>query len=90
MNSEPAPVAEDVIYEVADETDRPPLDLPPLHDIIDTDALESIVHSLPVGQITFTYAGCTVSVDSSGRVCTDPGGVMDAATSDCTDRCEAE
>ncbi len=45
---------------------------PPLHETIDTDALESLIESATRGRarasVTFAYHGYTVRVDSSGDV----------------------
>ncbi|MFC4245541.1 HalOD1 output domain-containing protein [Natribaculum luteum] len=45
---------------------------PPLHETIDTDALESLIESATRGRaqatVTFAYHGYTIQVDSSGAV----------------------
>ena len=50
---------------VAEATDRDPMDLPPLMDTIDTDALDAIFDSASDTvdfKQTFEYAGCAVTV----------------------------
>lgn len=50
---------------VAEATDRDPMDLPPLMDTIDADALDAFIDrgSDTVGsKLTFEYAGCSVTV----------------------------
>ncbi|WP_135823687.1 HalOD1 output domain-containing protein [Halorussus ruber] len=67
-----------VVNAVADETGRDPKALPPLHDVVDTDALETIVAREPttslIGgesdavEVTIEYAGRVVTVSSTGEV----------------------
>jgi hypothetical protein len=59
-----------VIQVVASATDRDPLELPPLHDCVDADALDTIVASRDAGdvRVSFTYADVEVVVESSGWV----------------------
>lgn len=59
-----------VVMAVAAATGRTAASIEPLHETIDTDALDSLVDptgSDPV-RVTFTYAGTTVTVDSTRRV----------------------
>lgn len=57
-----------VVVAVADVTDTHPTDLPPLYDVVDPDALDAIFRPSGDGQpgpgvhVTFTMAGCTVSI----------------------------
>lgn len=56
-----------VLEAVADAEDTDPLNLPPLYDAVDTDALEALFEPLPhggtrTGRIEFTYHGYDVSV----------------------------
>lgn len=56
-------VSSRVICAVADASDVSPTDLPPLYDVIDPDALDSLVYSvLPGGSIEFDYADTAVTV----------------------------
>lgn len=44
---------------------------PPLHDVVDTDALESLFERTPDGataSVSFAYCGYTVRVDATGDV----------------------
>lgn len=72
-----ADVSTAVVMAVADTTDTPPDELPPLYDVIDPDALDTIFQSGRVGRsgagihVTFTMAGCTVSV-RDGNVTVTP------------------
>lgn len=68
------PPSQRVITEIAAATDTDPLDLGPLYDVLDPDALDQLFRrrpsgeSRPAGQIIFTMAGCEVRVSSSGDV----------------------
>lgn len=50
------------------------MDLPPLQDVVDSDALNAIVESFETGtgwtpgSVTFNYGGCIVVVDGGGDV----------------------
>ena len=64
-------VSSAVVLAVADATDTSPFELPPLYDSIDPDALDAVFQSGVDGRsrseisVTFTMAGCTVTVDAS-------------------------
>lgn len=51
-----------------------PLELPPLYDAMDPDALDALfanddgLSSTRAGTVSFPYADCTVFVDGTGRV----------------------
>lgn len=62
--------SERVVRVVADETGVDPLDLPPLYDTIDTDALNAAVDGLESGSVRFDYAGLSVTVGGDGSVTT--------------------
>jgi hypothetical protein len=58
---------------VGTATDRDPTALPPLHDYLDTEALNRVVTGAADGhgtdvRISFTYAGTEVFLDSEGLV----------------------
>lgn len=59
-----------VVQAVADADGVDPLDLPqPLGEVIDTDALDSLVQERGFnGKITFSYLGYQVTVKSTGQV----------------------
>lgn len=73
-NDVSTPLSQRVITEVAKELDADPLEIEPLYNVIDPDALNQLFES-PArqgtrrsGQVTFTLAGCEVSVHSEGSV----------------------
>lgn len=57
-----------VIQAVAASTDTDPLELPPLYDRLDSDALDAVVRGLDNGTVQFRYVGHTVTVHSDGSV----------------------
>lgn len=61
-------VTQRVVWAVARETGRDPLELPSLYTAIDGDSLESYVETVNAGQLTFEYVGMTVTVHSGGSV----------------------
>lgn len=64
--------SEAVIYRVAEQQDVDPVELPPLYESIDPDALDSLVQSSAASdsqlEVEFTYAGHDVTVTGSGTV----------------------
>lgn len=72
------PLSQRVTTEVAKALDADPLEIEPLYNAIDPDALNKIFES-PArrgmrrsGQVSFTLAGCEVSVHSTGFVDVTP------------------
>lgn len=68
-------VTQDVVAAVADETGRAPETLPPLYDVVDPDALETLANRPPrVGrpaadvEVTFDFADCVVTVSAADGV----------------------
>lgn len=61
-------VPERVVHTVAERTGSDPLELPPLYEYVDTDALEAFVQGTTDGLVEFHYVGHTVTVDSRGEV----------------------
>lgn len=64
-------IAELILQRVGDVEDTDPVDLPPLYDAIDPDALEEIFAEtqsgeLRVGEISFPYAGHEVTIHFDG------------------------
>ncbi|MFT4958494.1 MAG: hypothetical protein ACI9PP_002126 [Halobacteriales archaeon] len=57
-----------VIDAVAAELSVDPVDMGPLADEIDPDALNDLVDSMDSGRITFPFEGFEVTVDSDGEV----------------------
>lgn len=71
-SAEPHTPSEAVVYSVAEQEGVEPEELnPPLYDVIDPDALETVFRG-STGQITFEYHGYLVTVDHSGSVSLDP------------------
>jgi hypothetical protein len=64
LRSDPAP------YPGPDSTDGRAL--PPLTDTVDAEALETVVSDLDDGEIRLRYAGCRVTIGSSGCVRANP------------------
>lgn len=65
-------ITEEVLEEVAEAEGAGPLELPPLYDTVDADALESLLSGTATDdrpeavEVTFQYCGYAVSVDSDG------------------------
>lgn len=57
-----------IIDAVAERTDNDAVDLPPLYDTVDPDALDSLVECMDNGTITFTYAGLDITVTHDGEL----------------------
>lgn len=71
QDSEPPSTA--LIEVVAAENNCDPLDLPPLQEYIDADALDTILisnqhNSRPPIRVSFEYEGCGITVDSDGDI----------------------
>lgn len=60
--------SEQVVETVAAHAGTRPMDLPPLFDAIDPDALDTVVEGMAEVNLTFEYAGFSVRIDSGGRV----------------------
>lgn len=50
------------VHAVATYTDTAPTDLPPLQNTLDTEALDALFAGDHAGKLTFTYAGCDVTI----------------------------
>lgn len=59
---------ERIVETVATTKSVDPLDLPPLYDSIDPEALEKLVDRMDEGEVVFTYAGTEVTVTEDGSV----------------------
>ncbi|SFP27790.1 MULTISPECIES: HalOD1 output domain-containing protein [Halolamina] len=75
MEGDPESVVDRVVKSVATTTETDPLELPPLYDAIDPDALAGVVDGMNRGHVVFAYAGCTVTVTDEGSITVDPDGV---------------
>ena len=91
--AETEPVSQTVVLAVAEATDEDPMELPPLYDTIDPDALNKLFGDRVDGaerlggSFEFAYAGCDVTVRADGSVdvvpAADPGvSAARAVTSD--------
>lgn len=65
-------VSEQIISEVANRTNADPMDLPPLYESIDPDALEALFAptksgGIRFGRVEFPYAGYDVTVEFDGQ-----------------------
>ena len=60
--------SERVIETVAQQSNTDTLDLPPLFDALDPDALDSLIRGMTEGNVSFDYAGYNISVNSDGVV----------------------
>lgn len=67
LDEQPAPSVA-VVEAVAEATDVDPVNLPPLHDAIDTDALDTLFTDRADGVLAFEYADCEVRVDGTTTV----------------------
>ena len=64
---------EAVVYAVAEAVDADPLNLEPMHDTVDPDALDALFRDADDSTlISFWYAGCDVSVSGARRVVAAP------------------
>lgn len=61
-------VSERVVEAVAEATDTDPMELPPLHDTLDSDALDALIPSMANGELSFDYAGCSITVNNKAAV----------------------
>ena len=74
-----------VIQQVAAATGTDPLDLDPLYETIDPEALDAVFDTAtpPEASVTFTLADCEVTVYGSGEISvTPPDAAVDCSTSD--------
>ncbi|WP_323675378.1 HalOD1 output domain-containing protein [Halorubellus sp. PRR65] len=72
MDERTTPVVERVVDAVAAETERDPLDLPPLAAAVDPDALNALTTEDTRAVVSFPYAGQRVMVDAAGAVTVEP------------------
>lgn len=57
-----------IINHVAAATDTDPLNLPPLYETVDADALETVITEIETGKVVFSYADQEVTVESDRTV----------------------
>lgn len=60
--------SEQVIQTIANQSNTDALDLPPLFDTLDPDALDTLVREMNEGEISFAYAGYNITVNSRGAI----------------------
>ena len=65
------PTSERIVEAVADAADVSKLELQPLYEVVDPDALESLFRAGSTGTVRFTYHGHRVVVSSHGDVTVD-------------------
>ncbi len=58
----------DIVTAIAERTGADPLEMDPLYDAVDVDAIEAIVASAGDASVEFVYHGHTVVVDGDGSV----------------------
>lgn len=73
----PSPT-ESIVQAVAAAADTDPLELPPLYERVDADALDAVVSGLRNGEVRFRYAGYAVTVHSDGTVEVDDDSTTDS------------
>jgi len=61
-------VSERVIEGVASATGTDEMELPPLYESVDTDALNELVESPGYVEISFVYAGQEVRIENDGEI----------------------
>lgn len=61
-------LTERVVRAVAAHTDSDPLELPPLYEAIDPDALNAGVHASGESELSFHYAGRVVTATGDGTI----------------------
>ena len=60
--------SEAIVLEIAERTDVNPLDLPPLYESFDPEALDRLIQGQNSCRVTFTYAGYEVTVARTGHI----------------------
>ena len=79
-----ATTLEQIVDEVADATGADPLELPPLYEAADPEAIEALTEHASADsdlRIEFSYADCTVSVRADGSVSAIPAEAPRAGSS---------
>lgn len=65
-------VSERVVREVAGTTHSDALELPPLYEAIDPEALDTVVETMSNGAVSFTYLKHEVTVTDDGSISVEP------------------
>jgi hypothetical protein len=71
-NSSSSPTTEEIVDAVSRAAGTTPLELPPLHDTVDAEALERVLESNPDSQLSFSYRGFRVVASGDGTVAVYP------------------
>jgi hypothetical protein len=71
MDRSESTVSNRIVWNVAETTGIDQTELPVLYDHIDPDALDTFVEKMSDGEVSFTYAGCDIVVESDGTVRVD-------------------
>ncbi|GAA0660482.1 HalOD1 output domain-containing protein [Natronoarchaeum mannanilyticum] len=73
-DADAASLTERIVESTTDVAGADPLDLPPLYDAVDPDALEALYDrdGADGPEVEFTYAGCGVTVRGDGSVSVTP------------------
>lgn len=74
--------SERLVHAVAEQTNTDPLELPPLYESIDPEAIDALFTTLEDGYIEFQYAGQVVRYDGDGAVHLTDDVVPDARRTD--------
>lgn len=64
-------VSSRVVDALATHTETDPLEMEPLNNVVDVDALATLIGSSPSIEVTFTYDGHDVLVDGNSAVVVD-------------------
>jgi len=67
-----SPTTEEIVDAVARVAGTTPLELPPLHDTVDTEALERVLESSADSQLSFSYQGFHIVASGDGTVAVYP------------------
>ena len=57
-----------IIERVAEATETDSVQLPPLYDDVDPDALDTLIQTMSDGELTFTYSGVKVTITSDESI----------------------
>lgn len=67
-SSRDSSIVDRVLAAVAKEERCGTLDLPPLYDVVDPDALERVLQGTGVNEVSFSYHGYSISIVRNGRI----------------------
>lgn len=61
-------LSERVVQATAAARSTDPLELPPLYDAVDPDALGALIEAMDDGEVVFSYDGCEITIGADGTV----------------------